>query len=133
MRPKISPRSKYYKDWVRANGGPPKRGQEMSPAVLVNPEIGYTVHVGDAVKDSEGAVKDDALVYSRIDKILDSEAPKRPRGHAGKLASRFTLLSLEAFNPSSAEACTQQSVCWQAGFTFRRKPLIVQAVQRASR
>jgi len=71
----IGTRSKYFKDWVRANGGPPKRGQEMSPAVLVNPEIGYTVRVGDAVKDSEGAVKDDALVYSRIDKIL---AVKRP-------------------------------------------------------
>ena len=71
----IGTRSKYFKDWVRANGGPPKRGQEMSPAVLVNPEIAYAVHVGDAAKDSEGAVKDDALVYSRIDKIL---AVKRP-------------------------------------------------------
>jgi len=72
---RISTRSKYFKDWVRANGGPPKRGQEMSPAVLVNPDIGYTVQVGDAVKDSEGAVKDDALVYSRIMQIL---AVKRP-------------------------------------------------------
>ena len=51
-RRKIGTRSKYFKDWVRANGGPPKHGQEMSPAVFVNPEIGYTVHVGDAVKDS---------------------------------------------------------------------------------
>jgi hypothetical protein len=31
--------------------------------------------VGDAVKDGEGKVKDDALVYSRIDKIV---AVKRP-------------------------------------------------------
>jgi len=80
----IGTRSKYFKDWVRANGGPPKRGQEMSPAVLVNPEIGYTVHVGNAVKDSEGAVKDDALVYSRIDKIL---AVKRPSSEGGMQAS----------------------------------------------
>lgn len=72
---RIGPRSKYFKDWVRANGASPKPGQEMSPAVLVNPEIGYTVHVGDAAKDGEGVVKDDALVYSRIDKIL---AVKRP-------------------------------------------------------
>jgi len=76
---KFGTRSKYFKDWVRANGGPPKRGQEMSPAVLANPEIGYTVRVGDALKDSEGAVKDDALVYSRIDSIL---AVKRPRAQA---------------------------------------------------
>ncbi len=89
-------RSKYFKDWVRANGGPPKRGQEMSPAVLVNPEIGYTVHVGDAVKDSEGALKDGALVYSRIDKIL---TVKRPSAQEGTQASReadssFDLRSL---------------------------------------
>jgi hypothetical protein len=79
--PKIGTRSKYYKDWVRVNGGSPKHSQEMSPAVFVNPEIGYTVHVGDAVKDSEGAVKDDALVYSRIDRILEV---KRPSAQADK-------------------------------------------------
>lgn len=73
--PKIGTRSKYFKDWVRANGGPPKPGQLMSPEVFVNPDIGYTVHVSDAVKDSEGAVKDDALVYSRIDKILTVKRP----------------------------------------------------------
>jgi len=73
--PKIGPRSKYFKDWVRANGGQPKQGQEMSPAVLVNPGIAYTVHVGDAAKDSEGAVKDDALVYSRVDRILEVKRP----------------------------------------------------------
>jgi hypothetical protein len=67
---KIGTRSKYFKDWARANGGPPKHGQKMNPGVLVNPEIGYTVRVGDATKDSEGKVKDDALVYSRIDRIL---------------------------------------------------------------
>jgi hypothetical protein len=73
--PKIGTRSKYFKDWVRVNDGPPKHGQEMSAAAFVNPEIGYTVRVGDAVKDGEGKVKDDALVYSRIDKIV---AVKRP-------------------------------------------------------
>lgn len=78
---KFGTRSKFYKDWVRANGGPQKHGQEMSPAVFVNPEIGYTVRVGNAVKDSEGAVKDDALVYSRIDRILEV---KRPSAHADK-------------------------------------------------
>ncbi len=80
---KIGTRSKYFKDWVRANGGPPKHGEGMSPAVLVNPEIGYTVHVGDAVKDGEGVVKDDALVYSRIDKIL---AVKRPSAQEDRQA-----------------------------------------------
>jgi hypothetical protein len=65
------PGRKFYKDWVRANGGPPKHGEVMSPEVFVNPEIGFTVYVSDAVKDSENKVKDDALVYSLIDKIIE--------------------------------------------------------------
>ena len=72
---KFGSRSKFYKDWVRANGGQPKRGQEMSPEVFVNPAIWYTVHVGDAAKDGEGKVKDDALIYSRIDRILEVRRP----------------------------------------------------------
>jgi hypothetical protein len=97
----IGTRSKYFKDWVRANGGPPRRGQPMSPAVLVNPEIGYIVHVGDAVKDSEGEVKDDALVYSRIDKIL---AVKRPSAQEdmqanGQAGSPFDPGSYSPFKP----------------------------------
>lgn len=73
--PKIGNRSKYFKDWVRANGGSPNNGQEMSPEVFVNPEIGYTVRVSDAVKDGEGKLKDDALVYSRIDRIVEVKRP----------------------------------------------------------
>lgn len=68
---KIGTRSKYFRDWVRANGGPPRHGQEMSPEIFLNPELGFTVHVSDTVKDGEGVAKDDALVYSRIDRILE--------------------------------------------------------------
>lgn len=73
--PKIGARSKYYKDWVRTNGGPPKHGDDMSPEIFVNPEIGFTVHVCDADKDSKGNRKDEALVYSRIDRILEVKRP----------------------------------------------------------
>jgi len=69
--PKIGARSKYFKDWVRVNGGPPKYGQEMSPEAFLNPDLSFTVRVSDSVKDGEGKVKDDALVYSRIDRILE--------------------------------------------------------------
>ncbi len=118
-------RSKYFKDWVRANGGPPKRGQEMSPAVLVNPEIGYTVHVGDAVKDSEGAVKDDALGLQPDRQNPYSEAPKRPRGHAGNLASRFTFrpskpLTLQAVKPVRRDASMLASRFHLPGGAFRQ-------------
>lgn len=69
--PKIGARSKYYKDWVRANGGPPQYGQDISAALFVNPELAFTVQVNDATKDSENAAKHPALVYSLIEKILD--------------------------------------------------------------
>lgn len=69
--PKIGTRSKYYKDWVRANGGPPQRGQDMSAALFVNPELAFTIRVSDSTRDSENAAKHAALVYSRIDTILD--------------------------------------------------------------
>lgn len=69
--PKIGTRSKYFKDWTRANGGPPKHGQTMSPEAFVNPDLVFTVQVSDAVKDAENTVKDGALVYSRISKILE--------------------------------------------------------------
>jgi hypothetical protein len=88
--PKIGSRSKYFKDWVRANGGPPKHGQVMSPEVFMNPEIGFTVRVSDALKDDEGKVKDDALVYSRVDSIL---AVKRPS------AQEDTQVNWQAVSP----------------------------------
>jgi hypothetical protein len=69
--PKIGTRSKYFKDWVRVNGGPPKHGQKMTPESFLNPDMSFTVRVSDSEKDGEGKVKDDALVYSRIDRILE--------------------------------------------------------------
>jgi hypothetical protein len=69
--PKMSTRYKYYSDWVRANGGPPLHTQEMSPEIFTNGDLAFTVHVSDATTDGENRVKDKALVYSRIDKILE--------------------------------------------------------------
>lgn len=73
--PKFGTRSKYFKDWVRVNGGHPKHGEEMSAEAFLNPDLSFTVRVSDAVKDGEGKVKDDALVYSRVDRILEVKRP----------------------------------------------------------
>jgi len=81
--PKIGTRSKYFKDWVRVNGGPPKHGQKMNPEAFSNSDLSFTVRVSDSVKDGEGKVKDDALVYSRIDRILEV---KRPSAQENKQA-----------------------------------------------
>jgi hypothetical protein len=44
--PRASRRSKYFKEWVRANGGPPARGDRLSPNVfrhrMARVEIGDT-------------------------------------------------------------------------------------------
>jgi hypothetical protein len=78
--PKFGTRSKYFKDWVRVNGGPPKHGQEMSPEAFLNPDLSFTVRVSDSVKDGEGKAKDDALIYSRIDRILEVKRPSAQEG-----------------------------------------------------
>ena len=69
--PKIGNKSKYRRDWVRANGGPPQCGQIMSPEIFMNGELTFTVHVSDAKTDSENRLKDKAEFYSRIDRILE--------------------------------------------------------------
>jgi hypothetical protein len=44
--PRAGRRSKYFKEWVRANGGPPVRGDRLSPNVfrrrMARVEIGDT-------------------------------------------------------------------------------------------
>jgi hypothetical protein len=69
--PHIGTRSKYYKDWVRANGGPPTHGQEMTPNVFLDPDLCFTVLVGDCTKDAENLEKHPALVYSQVKKIIE--------------------------------------------------------------
>jgi hypothetical protein len=66
----IGQRSKYWKAWVRANGSPPRQGQDMSPGVFVNESLVYTVKVSNATKDGKNPVEEKALAYSRIDDIL---------------------------------------------------------------
>lgn len=61
-RPHASRRGKYMKAWVRANGGPPTRGDRLSPRVFVRRMA--RVEVGDT--DS----KKSPAPYSVVRKIL---------------------------------------------------------------
>ena len=65
--------SRFFKEWSLANGGPPRKGQEMCFDAFTDPELIYTVRVADSVKDSEGNLKNDALIYSRVEEILKAE------------------------------------------------------------
>jgi len=71
--PFIGRRSRYFEAWSQTNGGPPKNGQRMTPATFIDPTLLYTVRVEDATKDSDEQEKPDALVYSRVTKILKVE------------------------------------------------------------
>jgi hypothetical protein len=66
-------RSRFYKDWCRANGEPPCKGQRMTYATFTEPGLLYTVRVADATKDERQAEKPDALVYSRVTEIIRVE------------------------------------------------------------
>jgi len=62
--PRVGRQSKFYKAWKMANGGPPSRGEEMSPDIFLDKMM--VVSVDDCDLDSEGATKDDDDIYSKI-------------------------------------------------------------------
>ena len=70
----IGRQSRYYKAWVIANGGHPRRGQSMSPDVFLDGQF-FEVEVESCNLDSEGQPKPDAEVYSRVTKILAARWP----------------------------------------------------------
>jgi len=61
--------SLYYRDWTRANGGPPTKDQVMDPAVFFEGQI-YEIEVADSTKDCDGDAVSDAEVYSRVKRII---------------------------------------------------------------
>ena len=64
-RPTVDGRkSNFYRYWTLANGGPPKRGQQMRWEVFL--DKCFWARVDDCLKDSEGREKQDYDVYSRI-------------------------------------------------------------------
>lgn len=58
-KPRASKRGKYLPEWVRANGGPPKRGDRLSPNVFTQRIA--RVEIGDA---------DSAVPYSVVRRII---------------------------------------------------------------
>jgi hypothetical protein len=67
--PHVGRQSKYWKVWVKANGEPPTKGQEMTPDVFLEGQF-FSVTIEDALFDSDKATKADAEVYSRITEFI---------------------------------------------------------------
>jgi hypothetical protein len=65
--------SRYFKVWTLANDAPPQNGEQMDPHVFLDKM--FRVQVEDSRKDSEGGIKSDAEVYSRITNFLSLETP----------------------------------------------------------
>jgi hypothetical protein len=74
-QPRAGRRSRYWRAWVQANGGPPKRNDRMSPQIF---ERRYaTVLVADTTKSFDGHVRADES-YSVIRDVLEWQTGGRP-------------------------------------------------------
>lgn len=72
--PRVGRQSKYWKEWVKANGELPRKGQEMTPDIFLEGQF-FTVAIEDATVDSDRAIKSDAEVYSKITKFHSVDRP----------------------------------------------------------
>jgi hypothetical protein len=64
-KPKATQRGNYLREWVRANGGPPRRGDRLSPQVFVRRMARGEIADTDAKKSP--------IPYSVVRKILSWE------------------------------------------------------------
>ena len=70
----IGRQSRYFKAWSIANGGMPRKGQDMAPDIFLEGQF-FEVVVENCDTDSKGNQKADAEVYSRITAILRAWTP----------------------------------------------------------
>jgi len=61
----IGRQSKYWKAWVLANDGLPRRGQDMTPDKFLDGQF-FWVTISYATLDSDGKTKNACEIYSRI-------------------------------------------------------------------
>jgi hypothetical protein len=61
----IGRQSKYFHAWTIANGGPPRKGEQMSPEVFLDGQF-FWVTVEDSKRKTDGSEKTNAEVYSTI-------------------------------------------------------------------
>jgi len=67
---RIGRRSSFYAAWTLVNGEIPQKRQKMTLETFRDPSLLYWVRVADATKDKDRAAKPDALIYSKVVKIL---------------------------------------------------------------
>jgi hypothetical protein len=65
--------SRFYREWVIANGDQPKRGDRMSPRAFQGKMFRGKVRL--VTKNFDGDTHDEAMKYSVVEKILERRAP----------------------------------------------------------
>ena len=94
-KPRASRRGKYLKEWVRANGGPPKRGDRLSSRVFTGRMA--RVEVGDT--DPEKS----PVPYSVVRRIVSWETGAVP-GHS---VSKSHSQGRHGLNAAKAGSCRE--------------------------
>ncbi len=106
---KISPRHKYFQQWIIANGSPPARGQRLARKVF--PKKLYRVLVRDTQKKhSHGRPMPDVLQYSVVDSILETLTGLRAENFeksAYSVATDANIVSPIDLNSSDSCAISQ--------------------------
>jgi hypothetical protein len=69
-KPVIARHGRFFEAWVLVNGDVPRLDQRMNPDIFLDSGLLYTVLVVDAATSSERLQKPDAMIYSRVEKIL---------------------------------------------------------------
>jgi len=76
---KMSPRHKYYQQWMLANGGPPEKGQRLGRKIF--PHRLYLIVVRDTQKKfPNGKPMPDYMQYSVVDTIIKPLTGKGNKG-----------------------------------------------------
>ena len=69
LAPHVGRQSRYYKNWVLANGEHPRKGQKMSADVFLDGQF-LEVEVEFCSRNQAGEQKAEAEIYSRIKRII---------------------------------------------------------------
>lgn len=67
--PRCGRRSNYWRAWVKANGGPPKRSDRMSPCIFE--DRCARVRLEDTTKDFRQVAVDSEMAYSVVREVIE--------------------------------------------------------------
>lgn len=100
-KPKIFQKGRYRKEWTRANGDSPRKGEDMTPNIFLDGQV-FIVEVRDCRRDAKERAKADAEVYSVVSEIVSVAHPSlhSPNQKSINQESGITQSTNQAINQS---------------------------------